>query len=133
MASTTRAGTKNSPICTMPPTIPATRTSRQASAASPFTGSGAKAAAAANGAGAIASSNDHHVTASGSTLTSAEMVISCAAPASSSAARSHRRLGGAGRTGRAPAGTAVLAAVEVSAGAFGVIIFASLMGHVRRL
>jgi len=110
----------------MPPTIPATRTSRQASAASPFTGSGAKAAAAANGAGAIASSNDHHVTASGSTLTSAEMVISCAAPASSSAARSHRRLGGAG-TGRAPAGSAVVAAGEVSAGAFGVVILHLLM------
>jgi hypothetical protein len=53
--------------------------------------------------------------------TSAEMVISCAAPARSSAPRSHGQLGGAGaRTGLA--GVAVLGAGEVGAGAFCVVI-----------
>src|SRR5689334_18110484 len=43
-------------------------------AASLLTGAGANAARAATGAGAMASSSDHHVTASGSAPTSAEMV-----------------------------------------------------------
>jgi hypothetical protein len=82
-----------------------------------FTGAGANAAAAASGAGAMASSSDHHVTARGSALLSAEMVISCAAPARSSAPRRHAQLGGAG-TGGGLAGVDVRGSEEVSTGAF---------------
>jgi hypothetical protein len=97
-------------------------------AASLFTGAGANAAAAASGAGAMASSSDAHVTASGSALVSAEMVISCAAPARMSAPRRHAQLGGAG-TGAGRAYVAVIAAAEVSAGTFCVVI-ALLVGEV---
>jgi hypothetical protein len=55
---------------------------------------GVNAAAAARSAGALARSRDDQVTGIGSALSSAEMVISCAAPASNSAARRHGRLGG---------------------------------------
>jgi len=58
--------------------MPATKTSTPITPASVLTG-----------AGAMPSSSDHHVTASGSALTRAEMVISCAAPARISAARRH--------------------------------------------
>lgn len=43
----------------------------------------------------MASSSAHHVTASGSALVSAEIVISCAAPARISTPRRHGQLGGA--------------------------------------
>jgi hypothetical protein len=116
-ASTTRAGTKNSPMCKIPPAMPAIRTSTPTTPATLFSGAGANAAAAASGAGAMASSSDHHVTARGSALLSAEMVISCAAPARSSAPRRHAQLGGAG-TGGGLAGVDVPGAEEVSTGAF---------------
>ena len=76
--------------------MPATMTAIPATAVSRLTGAGAKAAAAASGAGATASSSDDQVAAMGSALTSAEMVISCAAPARNSAARRYGQLGGAG-------------------------------------
>jgi hypothetical protein len=90
-------------------------------AASLFTGAGANAVAAASGAGAMASSSDAYVTASGSALVRAEMVISCAAPARISAPRRHAQLGGAG-TGAGRVDVAVIAAAEVSAGAFCVVM-----------
>lgn len=120
-ASTTRAGTKNSPMCKIPPAMPAARTSTPAMAASLFSGAGVNAAAAVSGAGAMASSSDHHVTASGSALVSAEMVISCAAPARISAPRRHAQLGGAGT---AEGFTWVLAAGALSVGACGVVVIA---------
>jgi hypothetical protein len=100
----------------------AIRTRTPTAAASLFSGAGANAAAAASGAGAVASSSDDQVAARGRSLgTSAEMVISCAAPASSSALRRHAQLGGAGpRTGLA--GVAVPGAGEAWAGAFCVVI-----------
>ena len=64
-----------------------------ATAASRLTGAGAKTAAAASGAGAAASSSDDQLAGMGSAPTSAEMVISCAAPARNSAARRHGQLG----------------------------------------
>ena len=82
------------------PAMPATRTTIPATAASRFTGAGANAAAAASGAGATASSSDDQVAGMGSAPTSAEMVISCAAPARNSAARRHGQLGGAGEYDR---------------------------------
>jgi len=69
-----------------------------ATAASRFTGAGAKTAAAASGAGATASSSDDQLAGMGSAPTSAEMVISCAAPARNSAARRHGQLAGAADT-----------------------------------
>jgi hypothetical protein len=88
-------------------------------AASLFTGAGANAATAASGAGAMASNSDAHVTASGSALVSAEMVMSCAAPARISAPRRHAQLGGAGtEAGRGGA----LTAGEVTTGAFCVVM-----------
>src|SRR5262245_55810074 len=75
--------------------MPTARTAIPATAASVFTGAGAKAAAAASGAGATASSDDQ-AAGMGSAPTSAEMVVSCAALARSSAARRHGQLGGAG-------------------------------------
>lgn len=90
-------------------------------AASLFSGAGVNAAAAVSGAGAMASSSDHHVTASGSGLVSAEMVISCAAPARISAPRRHAQLGGAGT---AEGFTWVLAAGALSVGACGVVVIA---------
>src|SRR5260221_7928365 len=80
-----------------------------------FSGAGVNAAAAASGAGATASSSDHHVTARGSALFSAEMMISCAAPARDSAPRRHGQLGAAG-TDSGLAGPAVLATGEGPAG-----------------
>jgi hypothetical protein len=69
----------------------------------------------------MASSSDAHVTPSGSALVSAEMVINCAAPARISAPRRHAQLGGAG-TGTGRVDVAVIAAAEVSAGAFCVVM-----------
>ena len=66
--------------------LPATRTTAATTAAWPATGAAAKAATATSGAGAMASSSADHVTASGIALTSAEMVISWAAPARTAAA-----------------------------------------------
>jgi hypothetical protein len=70
----------------------------------------------------MASSSDDQVAARGKSFgTSAEMVISCAAPARSSALRRHGQLGGAGpRTGLA--GIAVLGAGEVGTDVFCVVI-----------
>jgi hypothetical protein len=118
-ASTTSAGTKNSPVWVSCATIPATRTAISATAASRFTGAGANAAAAASGAGATASSSADQVTGGGSTPTSAEMVISCAAPAKNSAARRHGQLGGAGM---GIVAAAALASGELPAGALSVVI-----------
>ena len=101
--------------------MPAIRAATPATAAILFTGAGANAAAAASGAGAIASSSNDHVRTSGSTrLRSAEIVISCAAPARSSAPRRHGQLGGAGTGSGASVGP--LAAAEVSGGAFSTVI-----------
>ena len=108
-------------MCKIPPAIPATITTTPATAASRFSRAGANAAAAASGAGAMASSSDHQVTASGPAPSSAEMVISCAAPARSIAPRRHGQLGAVG-TGSEAADVAVLGAREVSAGAFCVVI-----------
>jgi hypothetical protein len=55
----------------------------------------------------------------GSAPTSAEIVISCAAPAKNSAARRHGQLGGAGDTA---VGAAGLAAGEPPAGALSMLI-----------
>jgi hypothetical protein len=93
--------------------MPATMTAIPATAASRLTGAGAKAAAAANGAGATASSSDDQVAAIGSAPTSAEMVISWAAPASNSAARRPGQLGGAAER---------LASGEVPASALSMVI-----------
>ena len=78
-----------------------TRTAIPATAASTFTGAGAKAATAA---GATASSSDDQVAGTGPAPTSAEIVISCAAPARNSAARRHGQLDGAGDTTAVAAG-----------------------------
>jgi hypothetical protein len=72
----------------------------------------------------MASSSDAHVTASGSALFSAEMVISWAAPARNSAPRRHGQLGGAG-TGEAMAGVAVLESGGLATGAFRVVTLGS--------
>jgi hypothetical protein len=70
----------------------------------------------------MASSNDAHVTGGGSAPTSAEMVISCAAPARNSAARRHGQLGGAATGGLPDVISFVTAG---SAGAFWVVIAGS--------
>jgi len=72
----------------------------------------------------MASNSDDHVTASGSALVSAEMVISCAAPARSSAPLSHAKLGEA-----AAAGGFVVGPVSTGTltGAFWVVIARSLV------
>ena len=69
----------------------------------------------------------------GSALNSAEMVISCAAPARNSAARRHGQLGGAAANGAA-GDAGVLAAGVVSAGAVSVVIAppgGKINGHER--
>src|SRR5947207_3075343 len=99
--------------------IPTTRTTIPAAAASRLAGAGANAAAAASGAGATASSSDDQVAGIGSAPTSAEIVISCAAPAKNSAARRHGQLGGAGETTVRAAG---VASGEPSAGALSMLI-----------
>ena len=73
---------------------PARMTTAPAQATSLAIGSGPNAATATSGAGAIASRSDHQVAPSGSTLSRAAIVISCAAPARSSALRRHGQLGG---------------------------------------
>ncbi len=118
-SSTAKAGTKNKPVCPIPPAIPATRTAAQATAASLATGTGANAVTAASGAGAVASSSADQVAARGSALFNAEMVISWAATARTSAARRHGQLGEAAAL---KAGLAVLAAGDVPADAFWVLI-----------
>jgi hypothetical protein len=69
---------KNKPVCVTWPMIPVTSTTTASGAASRATGDGANAAARASGVGATASSSADHVAGIGSTLTSAEIVISCA-------------------------------------------------------
>ena len=67
--------------------MPAIKAAMAATAATRFTGAEANAAAAASVTGAMASSRVDHVTARGSALVNAEMVISRAAPARISAPR----------------------------------------------
>src|ERR1700733_4341919 len=76
--------------------MPTTRTTAATTASGRLAGAGANAAAATSRAGAIASSSECQVALSGSALTSAEIVISCAAPARISAPRIQAQLGGAG-------------------------------------
>ena len=99
--------------------IPTARPAIPTAAASRFTGAEAKAVAAASGAGATASSSDDQVAGMGSAPTSAEMVISCAAPARNSAARHHGQLGGAGESS---AWAAEGASDELPAGAPPIVI-----------
>jgi hypothetical protein len=72
-----------------------------AAAAGTATTRGVKAAAAASGAGAIARSSADQVAGNGSTLSSAEMVMSCAAPASKNPPRRQALLLEADRLGTA--------------------------------
>ena len=99
--------------------IPTARPAIPTAAASRFTGAEAKAVAAASGAGATASSSDDQVAGMGSAPTSAEMVISCAAPARNSAARHHGQLG---RAGESSAWAAEGASDELPAGAPPIVI-----------
>src|SRR5260221_6409376 len=77
----------------------------------------------------MASSSDAQVTGMGSTLTRAEMVISWAAPASSSATSRHGGLGGAAD---ATPGPAVLTSAELAADGLSMVIGGSC-GRVRYL
>lgn len=101
--------------------MPAIKAAMAATAATRFTGAGANAAAAASGAGAMASSRADYVTARGSAPVSAEMVISCAAPARISAPRIQAQLGGAGTAAWRATGAA-LVVDAVSAGAYSAVI-----------
>src|SRR3984885_6648941 len=101
--------------------MPTTRTTAAATARGRFAGAGANAAAATSSAGATASSSEYQVAASGSALVSAEIVISCAAPARISAPRIQAQLGGAGTAAWRATGAALVVGA-VSAGVYSAVI-----------
>src|SRR5580692_4119279 len=102
--------------------MPTTRTTAATTASGRFAGAGANAAAATSSAGAIASSSEYQVAVSGSALTSAEIVISCAAPARISAPRIQAQLGGAGTAAWRARGAALVVGA-VSAGVYSAVGF----------
>src|SRR5580693_5328162 len=99
--------------------MPTTRTTAAATARGRFAGAGA--AAATSRAGAIASSSEYQVAVSGSALVSAEIVISCAAPARISAPRIQAQLGGAGAAAWRATGAALVVGA-VSADVYSAVI-----------